>query len=141
MGCKAARSQNDPDHPQQRQPGAHDESATKMAVINAASGALAGAIARFVIGPLDVIKIRFQVQIEPIARNSARRSKYVSLGQAIKTIIKEEGVKVRYCESLMQVWLMRHFMYVPSCGIWQKAQLSTNFVFRAYGEEQFQGNC
>jgi hypothetical protein len=103
MGRKAARSQDELDCPNQRQKAnAHDESATQMAIINAASGALAGAIARFVIGPLDVIKIRFQVQIEPIARSSARRSKYVSLGQAIQTIVKEEGIKVNYTKLPMR---------------------------------------
>jgi solute carrier family 25 thiamine pyrophosphate transporter 19 len=56
-------------------------------------------VARFLIGPLDVIKIRFQVQLEPIrnAQNAAAKqaaSKYTGLGQALATILKEEGVQV-----------------------------------------------
>ena len=57
-----------------------------------------GALARFVIGPLDVLKIRFQVQLEPIreaaAGSSQRLSKYTGVGQALRLIVKEEGVQV-----------------------------------------------
>jgi solute carrier family 25 thiamine pyrophosphate transporter 19 len=63
--------------------------------LDASAGALAGCIARFVVGPLDVIKIRFQVQLEPIMRTSQAPSKYTGIGQALSTIIKEEGVQVR----------------------------------------------
>ncbi len=53
-----------------------------------------------------MIKIRFQVQLEPIAladnavataaaaRNAAARSKYTGFFQAMTTILKEEGVQV-----------------------------------------------
>ena len=65
-----------------------------MVKISAAAGALAGAVARFVVGPLDVVKIRLQVQIEPIARSGITTSKYTSLRQALTTIVKEEGIQV-----------------------------------------------
>lgn len=64
------------------------------------AGAIAGCAARFVVGPLDVIKIRFQVQLEPIAKRSAAlgqgvlTSKYTGLRQALTTILKEEGIPV-----------------------------------------------
>ena len=71
--------------------------------IDAAAGAIAGAVARFVVGPLDVLKIRFQVQVEPILRRhqsqlssaEAVSSKYTGLKQAAATILKEEGIPVR----------------------------------------------
>ena len=69
-------------------------------MVSPAAGALAGCTARFVVGPLDVIKIRFQVQLEPIAKRSAElgrgavASKYTGLRQALTTILKEEGVPV-----------------------------------------------
>ena len=68
------------------------------AVLDATAGALAGAVARFVVGPLDVLKIRFQVQLEPIVRahggHVSLTSKYTGLGQALVTIVKEEGIQV-----------------------------------------------
>lgn len=69
-------------------------------VVDATAGAIAGCAARFVVGPLDVIKIRFQVQLEPIAKRAAGldptslASKYTGLRQALTTIVKEEGIQV-----------------------------------------------
>eukprot|EP00192_Tetraselmis_astigmatica_P010834 CAMPEP_0117693932 /NCGR_PEP_ID=MMETSP0804-20121206/27163_1 /TAXON_ID=1074897 /ORGANISM="Tetraselmis astigmatica, Strain CCMP880" /LENGTH=345 /DNA_ID=CAMNT_0005507557 /DNA_START=307 /DNA_END=1346 /DNA_ORIENTATION=+ len=40
---------------------------------SAVAGAISGCVARFVIGPLDVLKIRFQVQVEPVSRRAAAR--------------------------------------------------------------------
>lgn len=54
----------------------------------AIAGAGAGAFTRAVAQPLDVLKIRFQLQLEPIKRGS----KYSSLLQAVTSIVKEEGV-------------------------------------------------
>mmetsp|Transcript_24736 Transcript_24736/g.53952 ORF Transcript_24736/g.53952 Transcript_24736/m.53952 type:complete len:375 (+) Transcript_24736:90-1214(+) len=67
---------------------------TRMAV-DATAGALAGCIARFLVGPLDVIKIRFQVQLEPIKNPSAahQASKYTGFTQALATILREEGIQ------------------------------------------------
>lgn len=67
-------------------------------LLDAAAGAIAGCIARFLTGPLDVIKIRFQVQLEPIASSGvkpaeAAKSKYTGFTQAFGTILKEEGVQ------------------------------------------------
>lgn len=65
-------------------------------VCDAIAGALSGCISRFAIGPLDVIKIRFQVQLEPIAAAVGKsQSKYTGVLQALTTIVKEEGITVR----------------------------------------------
>lgn len=37
----------------------------RRTALDAVSGAIAGMVSRFVVGPLDVLKIRFQVQVPP----------------------------------------------------------------------------
>lgn len=79
-------------------PSQSDERQQGRVFIDACSGALAGCLSRFLVGPLDVIKIRFQVQLEPIGEAKDLRSirytpKYTSFKQALWTVFKEEGVK------------------------------------------------
>ncbi|KAJ6688929.1 hypothetical protein OIU85_005358 [Salix viminalis] len=70
----------------------------KRALIDSTAGAIAGGISRTVTSPLDVIKIRFQVQLEPISswdlvrRNMTAPSKYTGMLQATKDIFREEGL-------------------------------------------------
>lgn len=54
------------------------------------AGANAGFLTRMTCQPFDVLKIRFQLQVEPISK--AERSKYCSLYQAISLIAREEGI-------------------------------------------------
>ncbi|CAF0904805.1 unnamed protein product [Brachionus calyciflorus] len=58
----------------------------QQALVTASSAILTRAL----IQPFDVLKIRYQVQYEPISKKS-QISKYRSLTQSISTIIKEEG--------------------------------------------------
>ncbi|XP_023946950.1 mitochondrial thiamine pyrophosphate carrier-like [Bicyclus anynana] len=55
---------------------------------SAIAGGVSGAVTRAIAQPLDVLKIRFQLQLEPIERGS----KYSSLLQAVGSIVREEGV-------------------------------------------------
>jgi solute carrier family 25 thiamine pyrophosphate transporter 19 len=51
------------------------------------AGAAAGAIARFIVSPLDMLKIRYQLQT-----TSGGERKYRSLRSAAKVILYEEGI-------------------------------------------------
>ncbi|KAH6808717.1 Mitochondrial substrate carrier family protein [Perilla frutescens var. frutescens] len=70
----------------------------KRALIDASAGAISGAVSRTVTSPLDVIKIRFQVQLEPttqwalLRREAYGQSKYTGMLQATKDIFREEGL-------------------------------------------------
>ncbi|KAL6785698.1 hypothetical protein ACKKBF_B01280 [Auxenochlorella protothecoides x Auxenochlorella symbiontica] len=99
--ARAEPSQSDPrtaSKPGDRRK-ASSENQYASSVASTVAGALAGAVSRFATGPLDVLKIRFQVQLEPVwhaAAQSGRplvRSKYTSIRQALATIIKEEGIQ------------------------------------------------
>ena len=48
-------------------------------------------ITRFLIQPFDVVKIRFQIQYEPISKKSVT-SKYQSVLHTFSTVVKEEGL-------------------------------------------------
>uniref|UniRef100_A0A5B6ZQX0 Putative Mitochondrial substrate carrier family protein n=1 Tax=Davidia involucrata TaxID=16924 RepID=A0A5B6ZQX0_DAVIN len=71
----------------------------KRALIDATAGAISGGISRTVTSPLDVIKIRFQVQLEPTTSWALLRkdvygaSKYTGMLQATKDIFREEGLR------------------------------------------------
>ncbi|VVB15370.1 unnamed protein product [Arabis nemorensis] len=76
-----------------------DPGQIKRALIDASAGAMSGAVSRTVTSPLDVIKIRFQVQLEPTSSWSLARgnlsgaSKYTGMAQATKDIFREEGFR------------------------------------------------
>ncbi|XP_041364991.1 mitochondrial thiamine pyrophosphate carrier-like [Gigantopelta aegis] len=54
------------------------------------AGALSGAISRVVAQPLDVLKIRFQLQVDPIQQSQG--SLYQGLIHAVRKIAVEEGI-------------------------------------------------
>ncbi|XP_065088093.1 mitochondrial thiamine pyrophosphate carrier-like [Ochlerotatus camptorhynchus] len=57
----------------------------------ALAGGLTGCITRFICQPLDVLKIRLQLQVEPINGRS-EISKYRSIAQSVSCIYREEGL-------------------------------------------------
>lgn len=71
------------------------------------AGAIAGAAARLVTAPFDVLKIRFQLQF-------ADKVKYTSMAQAFATVIKEEGL----------------------VGLW-KGNISATYLWISYAMVQF----
>lgn len=57
------------------------------------AGGTSAAITRFASQPLDVLKVRFQLQIEPLGQKGMQsKSKYRNVFQAAKTIHAEEGL-------------------------------------------------
>ncbi|OIW18472.1 hypothetical protein TanjilG_13224 [Lupinus angustifolius] len=76
-----------------------EPSQVKRALIDSSAGAISGGISRTVTSPLDVIKIRFQVQLEPtstwalLRRDLVTPSKYTGMFQASRDILREEGVR------------------------------------------------
>lgn len=66
-------------------PRRHEHSHSKQAF----AGAVAAFVTRFVCQPFDVLKIRFQLQVEPMSCN---KSKYLSMPQAVATIFRDEGI-------------------------------------------------
>uniref|UniRef100_A0A1Q3F3D6 Mitochondrial thiamine pyrophosphate carrier n=1 Tax=Culex tarsalis TaxID=7177 RepID=A0A1Q3F3D6_CULTA len=55
------------------------------------AGGMTGCITRFLCQPLDVLKIRLQLQVEPVAASS-EISKYRSITQSVSCIYREEGL-------------------------------------------------
>ena len=76
------------------------------------AGSVSGALTRLFTCPLDVLKIRFQLQLEPISQvcrtissfsyrievgcvrgQLSQSSKYRSVLDAVRTILREEGIR------------------------------------------------
>ncbi|KAI9202631.1 solute carrier protein [Polychytrium aggregatum] len=85
---------------------------------NALSGAVAGVVSRIVIAPLDVVKIRFQLQVAPnilsLSKTKRPESKYTGIVQTFRRIVREEGLQ----------------------GLW-KGNLSAELLYLTYGATQF----
>merc|ERR1712226_1379415 len=66
----------------------------------ATAGALTGFSVRLIVNPLDVIKIRWQLQVEPISGSFSFQNygKYNSWSQTIRSIVAEEGIKLSALE-------------------------------------------
>jgi solute carrier family 25 thiamine pyrophosphate transporter 19 len=73
-----------------------DEGTKRQVVL---AGGIAGLISRFCIAPLDVVKIRLQLQIhslsDPASHLSVKGPVYKGTLSTMRTIMKQEGITVR----------------------------------------------
>ena len=93
---------------------------------DAVAGAAAGAIARMISAPFDVVKIRFQLQ-------SQVNPKYKSVLQSLRIVVKEEGILSLWKGNLSASYLWISYMMV---------QFSMYGVLKRFGEKianPFQG--
>ncbi|RMZ78067.1 hypothetical protein DV737_g4058, partial [Chaetothyriales sp. CBS 132003] len=87
---------------------------TKQQVV--ASGAVAGLVSRFVIAPLDVVKIRLQLQphslSDPLSCDGIKGPTYKGVFSSMRTIVREEGLR-----SLWKGNIPAELMYLCYGGI------------------------
>lgn len=83
------------------------------------AGAFAGAIARLVSAPFDVMKIRFQLQ-------SADNAKYTSMAQGFRSMVKEEGIYSLWKGNLSATYLWISYAMV---------QFGVYGILKTWGEE------
>lgn len=85
------------------------------------------------ISPLDVVKIRLQVQPEPytmkrlFTMQGKNNIKYSGISQTFKTILAEEGVRVSYSEKAMHLYSVKLIRISHAyCRDYLKAMLQLN---------------
>ena len=99
--------------------------------ITTASGAMAGATARVCVAPLDVIKIRLQVQVE-----SGAAGKYRGLLQATQTIIREEGARAMWAGTIPALFLWVPYTAIQFTVLSKFKDAATEFERRHPGSTQ-----
>ena len=83
------------------------------AFTHAMAGAFAGGVSRVAVAPLDVIKIRMQVQVEPVAAAAnVDPGKYRGIVQCATTILREEGVRGLWAGTVPAL-----FLWVPYTAV------------------------
>mmetsp|Transcript_7816 Transcript_7816/g.12503 ORF Transcript_7816/g.12503 Transcript_7816/m.12503 type:complete len:324 (-) Transcript_7816:137-1108(-) len=69
------------------------------------AGGVAGAVARCVVAPLDVVKIRMQLQVIPRADGVFGQRKYKGVLHCLSTIVREEGIRALWKGNLTAEYL------------------------------------
>src|SRR5271170_3920850 len=117
---------NDDDHRKTMTTNPGAQRGTTPPAVTAIAGGLAGLTSRFVIAPLDVIKIRLQLQ-------TRRGTTYRSAIHASKTIVAQEGLTALWkgnipAELLYVSYSMVQFVaYREAHIVLEKAQVPTSY--------------
>ena len=88
------------------------------------AGAFAGMLSRVVVAPLDVIKIRMQVQVEPVAGGGTLGAgKYRGIAQCASTILKEEGARGLWAGTVpaLFLWVPYTAVQFAALGVFKRA--------------------
>lgn len=126
-------------------------------------GALAGGVSRVVVAPLDVVKIRFQVQHErgieralgervppqPAALRGAAKSaasaasvqppRYTSVWQALSRIAREEGVRALFKGNVPALAMVMPYASIQFATFYQFKQLANVLVDERRHAQRFLG--
>lgn len=95
------------------------------------AGAFAGMLSRVAVAPLDVIKIRMQVQVEPVAGGGTLGAgKYRGIAQCARTILKEEGARGLWAGTVPAL-----FLWVPYTAVQFAALGEFKRAAREYGAD------
>ena len=96
------------------------------------AGAFAGMLSRVAVAPLDVIKIRMQVQVEPVGprRGALGAGKYRGIAQCARTILKEEGARGLWAGTVPAL-----FLWVPYTAVQFAALGEFKRAAREYGAD------
>lgn len=84
-------------------------------------GAIAGMSARLVVAPLDVVKIRFQVQSEALGRYH-----YSSVTSAIRTIVRSEGLAALWKGNVPAMLMVAPYAAIQLSSFYQLKDLPHN---------------
>ncbi|CDF37268.1 unnamed protein product [Chondrus crispus] len=84
-------------------------------------GALAGCSARMMVAPLDVLKIRFQIQSE--TRGLYR---YASMSSAVRSILAHEGLRAFWKGNVPALLMVTPYASVQLASFYQLKQLALN---------------
>ncbi|EDQ89700.1 uncharacterized protein MONBRDRAFT_37010 [Monosiga brevicollis MX1] len=93
------------------QPESTREGTAASAWVSSLAGGVAGSASRFATNPFDVLKIRMQLQAEPIRRGQAA-GKYQGVVHCLRTIVTEEGV-----QALWKGHLASQLLTITYCAV------------------------
>lgn len=116
-----------------------DEGTKRQTIV---AGGIAGLISRFCVAPLDVVKIRLQLQIhslsDPASHHSVDGPIYKGTVATMRDIVRQEGIKVSFLRSRLNphTMIQPSNVFNPLQGLW-KGNIPAEMMYVCYGAIQF----